>query len=523
MKVLWFFLLVTVCVLAAATQDTDSKASKKKKAKGIKIKEEKGVLELNKNNFEQAIKQHKHLLVNFHAPLSGESQGLTREFTSAAAQLRNESSTIRLGTIDVSKEKDLTKELNVTDYPALKFFISGDKEHPIICPVLRTASSIITWLKRRTGHSAEHIKDSRQAEIFVKVEDVVILGFFKDLEEEAVKVFYEAAMDIPDLPFGVTKNKNVFNKFNVTKDIVLLFKKFEKFADYEISSETTKESLMKFIRVYEMDLVTEYNRETSIKVFGSLVTTHILLFANKSAEDFGDLYETFESTAAEFRGKLLFILIDTDESRNGRIFEYFQVRDVDTPAVRLLNLTDNMQYQMPADEVTVRNVRDFCQDFFAGKAKPKLDSQPIPENWDKQPVKELVGLNFERVAFNDERNVFVMFYKPWSQECKDLFPVWEKVGKVYENHESVVIARIDSTANDVHTLLHERNPMFKFFPAVYGEKVVPYSGKRTLEDFVQFVESEVELAKEEKAKEEVERKKIAEAEKAKEKEKKEEL
>lgn len=42
-------------------------------------------------------------------------------------------------------------------------------------------------------------------------------------------------------------------------------------------------------------------------------------------------------------------------------------------------------------------------------SQPKMQSEPIPEGWDKQPMKELVGTTLEQVAFNPNKTVFVLF------------------------------------------------------------------------------------------------------------------
>ncbi|XP_076839262.1 protein disulfide-isomerase [Brachyhypopomus gauderio] len=496
------FLLTTWVCGALSENDTEP------------ITEDKNVLVLTKGNFDQALVQHNQLLVHFYAPLSAESLGSVLEFADAAADLKEKKSTVKLGRIDVSKEKDLAKELNVTSVPSLQLYLSGDKYNPVKCPILKTSSSILTWLRRREGPSADIITDLSQLESFVAEDDVVVLGLFKDVDNGVVKVFYEVAADVADLPFGVTDSKQIFSKYNITDESVVLLRKSKIAEKFEITSQTVKEDVSHFIRMYEMSLVTEYNGKTSAKILNSVVQNHLVLFIDKAEKGFAQTYRDFKSTAKQFRGMVLFVLINTGEPRNGRIMEYFHVRREDAPLVRMVNLTDSLQYQLPSDHLDKQTLADFCQTYLQGKAKPRLQSEPIPDGWDKQPVKELVGMNFEKVAFNPDRNVLVLFYAPWCQESRLLFPLWEELAEHYSDSGDVVVARIDITANDVHIRMTDRYPSIKLFPAVYAERVVSYSGQKKLDPIVEFVRAERKRAKEDKAKEEIERKKYVDQQKA---------
>ncbi len=71
------------------------------------------------------------------------------------------------------------------------------------------------------------------------------------------------------------------------------------------------------------------------------------------------------------------------------------------------------KYLSGGKSVTDEDVRSFVEDFFAGKLEPTLKSEEIPEDWDKEPVKVLVGKNFDEIALDKEKDVFVEFYAPW--------------------------------------------------------------------------------------------------------------
>merc|ERR1719234_2718677 len=121
------------------------------------------------------------------------------------------------------------------------------------------------------------------------------------------------------------------------------------------------------------------------------------------------------------------------------------------------------------------------------KLKQHLMSEEIPEDWDKEGVKVLVGKNFHEVAMNPEKDVLVEFYALWCGPCKQLAPIWDKLGEKYADHPSIVIAKMDSTANELEEVKVQGFPTIKLFKKETNE-IVDYNGDRTEEGFTKFLE-----------------------------------
>uniref|UniRef100_A0A2K5S918 protein disulfide-isomerase n=1 Tax=Cebus imitator TaxID=2715852 RepID=A0A2K5S918_CEBIM len=407
--------------------------------------EEDNVLVLRKSNFAEALAAHKYLLVEFYAPWCGHCKALAPEYAKAAGKLKAEGSEIRLAKVDATEESDLAQQYGVRGYPTIKFFRNGDTASP----------------KEYTG----------------------------DVESDSAKQFLQAAEAIDDVPFGITSNSDVFSKYQLDKDGVVLFKKFDEGRN-NFEGEVTKENLLDFIKHNQLPLVIEFTEQTAPKIFGGEIKTHILLFLPKSVSDYDGKLSNFKKAAEGFKGKILFIFIDSDHTDNQRILEFFGLKKEECPAVRLITLEEEMtKYKPESDELTAERITEFCHRFLEGKIKPHLMSQELPEDWDKQPVKVLVGKNFEEVAFDEKKNVFVEFYAPWCGHCKQLAPIWDKLGETYKDHENIVIAKMDSTANEVEAVKVHSFPTLKFFPASADRTVIDYNGERTLDGFKKFLES----------------------------------
>jgi protein disulfide-isomerase A1 len=141
-------------------------------------------------------------------------------------------------------------------------------------------------------------------------------------------------------------------------------------------------------------------------------------------------------------------------------------------------------------EVSATNVAHFVKQFANGRLEPTLKSEPVPEEQTDKYYR-LVGSEFEKVVFDDSKDVFVQFSAPWCGHCKRLAPTWEELGEKYADiKDRLVIAKMDGTENDLPSSVPFRIagfPTLKFKPAG-SRDFIDYEGDRSLESLVEFVE-----------------------------------
>jgi protein disulfide-isomerase A1 len=446
---------------------------------------ENGVLVLTQANFQAAIKENEFILVEFYAPWCGHCKALEPEYAKAATTLEKQGSSIKLAKVDATIESTLAEEYGVRGYPTLKFFRNGND---IEYNGGRSADEIVSWVTKKTGPAAVEIKSVDEAEALIKDNRVVVVGFFKDRESDAAKLFLSIASGVDEYPFAITEVDDVLSKYEAKEGSIILFKQFDEGkAVYE--GEGTEADIKKFLTAQSMPLIVEFNHESAQKIFGGDIKSHLLMFVSKEAGHLEKYLDGAKEIAKKFRNEVLFVTINADEEDHKRILDFFGMEKEEVPSMRLIRLEEDMaKYKPPNSELSAENIEQFVQSYIDGKLKQHLLSQKLPEDWDKQPVKVLVSSNFDEVALNKDKDVLVEFYAPWCGHCKQLAPIFDQLGEKFAESDSVVIAKIDATANELEHTKITSFPTLKLYKK--GDNaVIDYNGERTLEGFTKFLES----------------------------------
>ncbi|KAL1479125.1 hypothetical protein MTO96_052116 [Rhipicephalus appendiculatus] len=180
------------------------------------------VLILNDTNFEQAIKEHKHVFVMFYIPYYKVCEDMAPEYAKAAQQLEEEGSDIKLAKVYTSLTLQPAGKY-VRGFPTLTFFLEGQ---PLEYTGNHTAEDMVPWVKK-LGSLALTLTSVDDARAFVDSAEVTVVGFFKDQTSVEAKEFTKAAYADHRHVFAITSDDAVYKELGANTDGVMLFKKFD--------------------------------------------------------------------------------------------------------------------------------------------------------------------------------------------------------------------------------------------------------------------------------------------------------
>jgi len=460
-----------LCVLAAV-------------ALGAVEVDEAGVLVLTDATFDEAVAQNDALLVEFYAPWCGHCKTLAPEYEKAAQTLADNGSAGKLSKVDATANKESAEKHGIKGFPTLKFFKKG---HVSEYNGGRTAPEIVNWISKKSGAAAKTISNVDDLEAMQEANDVVVLGTFSSMESAGAKGFMALADADDMLSYAISTDAAVASSLGVTGDNVIVLKSFDdKRADYSAASWDAT-AAAEFVAGNSVPLVQTFSQEAAKAIFASPIKTHILFFTDKTKEHHAPTMETVTEIAKDNKGKTLFINVPATEKR---VLDYFGFSEDNLPQLVLAEMGDDQMKKFQfTDELTGAGVRSFIKDFFDGKLAPSLKSEEPAADDQTTDVVTLRGKSFADIVLNNNKDVLVEFYAPWCGHCKKLAPIFDEVGERMKSNENIVIAKMDSTANEVNVpgLAVKGYPTLFFFKGNDKANPIKYEGGREADDFVNYL------------------------------------
>ena len=134
------------------------------------------------------------------------------------------------------------------------------------------------------------------------------------------------------------------------------------------------------------------------------------------------------------------------------------------------------------------NYLEFISGWEKGILKRDLNTQEEPKE-NKGSILEVVCKSFRRKVISNDKDVLIVFYAPWFDDCQILLPEYEKAAnKLKEKNPKLILAKIDATENEVEDISVYEFPTIKFY---LGNNKIgtpkSYSGESTADGIIKYL------------------------------------
>jgi protein disulfide-isomerase A1 len=444
------------------------------------ITEEDDVLVLNDANFNEALQIYPQILVEFYAPWCQFCQKFAPMYAKAARTLKNENG-IRIAKFDATKNLETALKYHIEGYPTLKFF---QIETPTEYTGIKSEIGIVNWVLKKMGPPTKTINDSVLMNEYLKKNELAIVLFSKD--PEVISNFEKVAKNTEGNYFIVSQTDQVMQEYNIKQSEIVVFRNAEP-AKNKFSGSFSQGEISKFIESSLIPWVMPFNEKAIQIVFGK--QNPCLFLFRKDSED--TIYSRIlQNTANLLKGSILISYTDLSSSTSKRLVEFLGFPQSWMPFAIIVD--EKLQKYVMRSEITEASLIQFVENWRTGKQKPYFKSQPVPSASYEGNVRIVVGENFDEVVLDRKFDVLVEFYAPWCGHCKKLAPEYSKLASKLKEYDTLVIAKIDATENEIEGFDIQEFPTLKFFPA-NNKEGINYSGKKDCESLEQFIRANAAL------------------------------
>ncbi|XP_054461529.1 protein disulfide-isomerase A3-like isoform X2 [Anoplopoma fimbria] len=400
--------------------------------------------------------------------------------------------------VDCTAHTETCGRFGVTGYPTLKIFRNGRDSAPYDGP--RSADGMYHYMKKQTGPDSVHLKTEEDLQTFINHYEASVVGVFSGADSVLLPEFLRAAALLREqFRFSHTADLKLGQKYGVTSETVLLFRpsrlsnKFEEdvlvFKDH-----LTIGSLRRFIRdnIYGLcPHMTVENRDR-LRV-RDLLTAYYDLDYHRNIPGSNYWRNRVMKMASKCSGRGLTFSVANKKDFLSELEEDFGLGTSDGGELPFVTIRTKLGHKYTMREEFTRDGRSlerFLDDYFAGRLKRYIKSEPVPER-NTAAVKVVVAESFDAVVNDPEKDVLIQFYSRSCSHCKKLEPVYRELAETLSSDPNMVVAKMNAADNDVPPGYDVQGyPTIYFAPVGKKDEPIRYEGGRELRDFLKFLKSE---------------------------------
>ncbi|KAF7301708.1 Protein disulfide isomerase [Mycena indigotica] len=443
------------------------------------------VINLTTSTFLPIVEKEPLILVEFFAPWCGHCKALAPQYEEAASILKGRN--IKIAKVDCVDEADLCQANGIQGYPTLRVYRYGqatDYQGP------RKADGIVAYMTKQALPAVSEVTATNLEEIKA-ADNVVVVAYVSSTTDAPAPAFSAAAeKHRDDYLFGLSTDKDAIAAAKVTPPAVVVYRRFdEPSVTYPFPiQDMTAADLEDWVKELAIPTLAEVTSE-NYAVYAQSTKPLAYIFLDPTTEQKETTVAAIRPVASKYKSKVNFVWIDA--IKFGDHAKALNLAEVKWPSFVIQDLGKQLKYPFDqSKEVEAAGVEEFVSSYLDGKLEPSLKSQPVPAE-QLENVYDLVGKEFERIVFDDSKDVFVEFYASWCGHCKRLKPTWDSLADHFAPvNDSLTIAKFEAQENDLP-------PSVGFsiagFPTLKFKKAgtrdfIEYEGDRSLESLIAFIE-----------------------------------